>query len=107
RLVLLLSDLPAKPRPIALIPLGETAEKAARKLSFDLRSQGFKIELSYSGNLSKRMKKANKVHAKVALIIGSEELSKGIATWKDLDTGAQQETRLSDIPQLLEKLNSV
>lgn len=104
RLSLLLAQAPAKPRPVALIPLGEVAEAAVRKLSFQLRNQGFHIELAYSGNLSKRMKKANKANAKVAVILGSDELSKGAATWKDLDSGAQQEVKLSDLPELLKEI---
>ncbi len=105
RLSLLIEKVPEPKRPTALIPLGEVAEAAVRKMSYDLRREGHAIELSYSGNLSKRMKKANKARAKVAIIIGTDELTKGTATWKDLDSGAQQEVRLSELSELLKALS--
>lgn len=104
RLSLLLKETPKSPRPIALVPLGDAAEMAVQKLSFDLRGRGIPIELSYSGNLSKRMKKANKANAQAAVIIGSDELAKGTATWKNLDSGAQEEVKLADLPRLIQEL---
>lgn len=101
RLALLVPDLPALPRPVSLIPLGEDAERALLKLGHNLRSKGFLVEMSYTGNLSKRMKKANRAHARVAVIVGSEELKRGEATVKNLDTGAQVTMRLSQLDQRL------
>lgn len=104
RLSLLLSETPRRDRPVALIPLGESAEVAVQKLSYELRSQGFFIELAYSGNLSKRMKKANKANASAAVIIGSDELAKGAATWKDLDSGAQEEVKITELARRIKEL---
>lgn len=106
RLSLLLKNPPAKRRPVALIPLGESAEKELLKWAHDLRTQGLPIEMSYGGNLSKRMKKANRANAKFALIVGDDELAKGQAQLKDLDSGAQSALSIKSLKEQLEKLLS-
>lgn len=105
RLILLFNEVPDSPRPVSLVPLGEEAETACIKLSHELRAKGFCVEMSYSGNLSKRMKRANKAKAFAAIILGSEEIKNGVATWKDLDSGAQQEVRLTELPAFLQKMS--
>lgn len=92
---------PALARPIALIPLGDAAEKLALILTQSLRVEGIPIDLGYKGNMQKRMKRANKINAAVAVILGEEELSKGIATLKDLDSGQQSEVKLINLAAVL------
>ena len=79
------------PRPIAIVPLGARAESAALRLAQRLRHEGFAVELTYRGTLSKRMKRANQAHAAAAIILGDDELDRGVATVRDLDSGAQVE----------------
>ncbi len=67
-------------RPIALVPLGEEAEKRALVMAHDLRRQGHVIELGYRGNLKRRMQRANKVNASHAVIMGDDEMARGIVT---------------------------
>lgn len=93
---------------IALVPLGDEAEARALTLSEELRSAGFKIELGYSGNMAKRMKRADKVGAKLAIILGSDELAKGVVGIKNLKTGAQSEAELTNLKAVLKlKLSEV
>jgi histidyl-tRNA synthetase len=89
------------PRPIAIVPIGDTAEQEAIKLSAELRRGGFVVELGYRGNVSKRMKDANKVRARAAILIGEDELEKGAATVRDLDTGEQAEVPLAALKDRL------
>ena len=89
------------PLPISIIPVGEAAEKAAISLCHELRIQGITIDMAYSGNLSKRMKKANKIGAKVALILGEEELQSEQITIKDLDTRAQTKMKRDNLSSQL------
>jgi histidyl-tRNA synthetase len=84
-------------RPVALIPLGDAAEREAVKSAHWMRKEGFTVELAYKGNLGNRMKKANRVNASVALIFGDNELAKHIVTFKDLDKGEQKEVALYDL----------
>lgn len=97
RIVELLPALVLGSKPVTLVPLGPEAELKAIQLAEELRSEGFKIELGYSGNLAKRMKRADKIGSSHAVILGSDELAKGIATIKFLSTGLQEEVRLTDL----------
>ncbi len=97
RLGMLLDQDVALPRPVAVIPVGEDTYEAALKIAHDLRLAGFSVEQSYSGNMKKRMIKANKVNACKAVIIGSDELTGGTATVKDLDSGEQKTVTLANL----------
>ncbi|MDZ4082661.1 MAG: histidine--tRNA ligase [Bdellovibrionales bacterium] len=108
RLAELLPTLEDANPMIALVPLGDEAEARALTLSEELRSAGFKIELGYSGNMAKRMKRADKVGAKLAIIMGSDELAKGVVGIKNLKTGAQSEAELANLRAVLKlKLSEV
>lgn len=99
RLAMLLKEPPAPKRPIAVIEVGDDTKDEALKIAYDLRNAGYNVEHAYSGNLKKRMIKANKANAVKAVIIGSEELQKGIITLKDLDKGEQKEVLLSHLKE--------
>lgn len=88
-------------RPVAVIEVGEDVRNDAIKIAYILRKAGFKVEHSYSGNLKKRMIKANKANAYKAIIIGSDELALNKVTLKDLDTGSQ---KLVSIDNLIEEI---
>ncbi len=95
RLALLLTELPPAPRPVAVVPLGDTAEAAAVSVLQALRMAGLRAEMAYRGNLKKRLERANKSTARLAVILGEAELARGIAQVKCLDTGTQTEVPLA------------
>jgi len=97
RLSMLLEKADDKPRPIAVIPLGDDESEVALKVAYRLRKAGFAVEHAYSGNIKKRMMKANKVNAKTAVIIGSDELKNNMLTVKDLDSGEQRQVSLDNL----------
>jgi histidyl-tRNA synthetase len=101
RLALLLQHPPAARRPIAMVPVGGEAEATALKLAVELRGAGFAVELGYGGNLGKRMKRANKLNARAAVLIGSDELARQAATLRDLDSGEQEEVPLAALSERL------
>lgn len=91
----LLADPPVDPvRPIAVIPVTPDMESRAMVTANDLRKTGFAIELAYRGNLSRRMRRANRLNARAAVILGPEETAKGAATLRDFDSGTQTEVPL-------------
>jgi histidyl-tRNA synthetase len=100
-MMLLKQDPPAR-RPIALIPVGAAAERECLILADQLRRRGLYAELGYSGNLGKRMKRANKLNARVAVILGDDELAKKVATLRDLDSGEQREVAMDALAQQLD-----
>ncbi len=101
RLGMMLAKPPAAPRPIALVPVGPRAEGEALRLAEGLRGGDLAVELGYRGNLKHRMKQANKVNARAAVIIGDNELDRGVAAVRDLDTGEQEDVPLSALAERL------
>ncbi|MGF1593295.1 MAG: histidine--tRNA ligase [Kiloniellaceae bacterium] len=101
--MLLAEDIPA-PRPIAVVPVGEAAQATALKVAQDLRHAGFVVELGYSGNLKKRLQRANKMNARAALLFGDEELAADGATLRDLDSGEQELVSLDRLTERLSRL---
>lgn len=97
RLSMLASDPTEPARPVAVVPMGEEAEKAAITLAEELRRDGLSVDMAFGGNMKRRMKRAVKVNAAIAVIIGDEELSKGVVQVKMLDTGDQSEVERSQL----------
>lgn len=89
RLAMLANDPAATARPIALVPMGEAAEKAAVPLARALRRAGLSLDVGFSGTMKKRLARANKINAQFAIILGEDELAAGQAQWRDLDAGTQ------------------
>jgi histidyl-tRNA synthetase len=104
RLAMLIAEPPPEQRPIAVIPVGEAAELPALQLTQALRRQGFTVDLGYGGNVGKRMKRANKIEARAALVLGSDELAKGVVMLRDLDTGEQHEVPADHLKAALDGL---
>ncbi|MEH6545702.1 MAG: histidine--tRNA ligase [Sneathiella sp.] len=104
RLAMLATDIPAPARPIAVIPVGDAAELVATKIAHSLRLQGFSIEMAFKGNVGKRMKRANKLNARAAILIGEDELARNCCTLRNLDAGEQQEVALDDLASALTSL---
>ncbi len=97
RLSMLLEADVSLPRPVAVIPVGDDTNAKAVEIAYLLRKAGYRVEQSYSGNLKKRMMKANKANAYKAVIIGSDELAKNEVTIKDLDSGEQKNVAINHI----------
>ena len=103
RLAMLLDGVPAEPRPIALLPIGEAADGEALRLAHRLRGAGFHVEHGYRGNLGRRLKRADRLNARAAVILGEDELARGVATVRDLDSGTQDEVPLDGLAAALAK----
>lgn len=101
RLALLIDEPALPPRPISIVPLGEAGEAMALKLAQSLRRAGFTIDLGYSGNIKRRLQRADKIKARAALILGDNELARHVAALRDLDTGEQTEIPLAALEDRL------
>ena len=106
RLAMLLDATPQKPRPIAIVPIGEGAESRALTLAHELRRAGHHVDLGYRGNVGRRMKRADKLNAIAALILGDDELTKDVATVRDLDSGEQTEVPIAEVASYLDKFRA-
>ena len=103
RLAMLVDHVPAAVRPISLIPMGDAGEAKARAIAHELRGAGFTIDLGFSGNLKKRLKRANKLNAVAAVLLGEDELARGEATVRDLESGEQTAIDLDGLTQALNR----
>ena len=101
RLSMLLEEDVSLPCPIAVIPVGEENNLKAIEIAYKLRKAGLRVDQAYSGNIKKRMMKANKINASKAVIIGSDELKENKVTVKDLETGEQKSVMIENIVEEL------
>lgn len=93
-----LPDFKAAPRPICITPLEDEFDLKVLFLQAKaLRNAGHTVELLYKGNLGKRMKRADKLRAQAVVILGGDEMKRGAATVKHLDSGEQKEVKLADL----------
>ena len=83
------------PRPdLYIVYLGEAAHSHALRLSADLRHLGLSVSLpTGSRSLRAQLRSAGAANARYALIVGEDEIEKGSAALRELDTGEQ-----SDVP---------
>jgi histidyl-tRNA synthetase len=89
RLAMLIPEPAGPRRPIALVPIGEEAEATALTLAEVLRNNGCVVDLGYSGNIARRMRRANRINARAAVLIGEDEVARNVVTLRDLDSGEQ------------------
>ena len=75
-----------------------------QEIAHDLRAQGFVVEMPYTGNMAKRLKKANKMNARAAIIMGSQEEEQGVVILRDLDSGEQKNVALNALTDALKTL---
>jgi len=95
---LISEEIVKKPdRPVIVTPVGAEAQVLAMKIAHDLRTAGVTVDMAYKGNVGKRMKRANKQDACLAVLIGEDEMARSVATVKDLDQGSQQEVPLCEL----------
>ncbi|MFQ5353559.1 MAG: His/Gly/Thr/Pro-type tRNA ligase C-terminal domain-containing protein, partial [Thermodesulfobacteriota bacterium] len=67
-----------------------------------LREKGMKVIEDFStAPLKKRMKKADKLGARFSVIIGEDELCKGVAAVKDMTTATQENVSLETLYERL------
>jgi histidyl-tRNA synthetase len=101
RLVMLCNEPAPLPRPVVIAPLGAAAESKALGIARALRREGIAIEQEFRGNMKRRMQRANKLNARAAIILGDDELAKGVVQLKDLDSGTQCEVPLDGLATAL------
>jgi histidyl-tRNA synthetase len=97
RLSMLLPELEPALRPIAIIPVSEAESAVAQIVANTLRHAGFSVDIGYSGNMGKRMTRANKIKATTAVIIGGDEAAENAATVRNLDSGEQTKVLQKDL----------
>ncbi len=91
------------PMPDAfLIAATEEARTAILELAADLRASDFSVQLDIEGkNIKQQFKMADRANALYSLVIGDDELKKGVVSVKDMATQKQESVNRDDIEQWL------
>ncbi|MFV0519500.1 MAG: histidine--tRNA ligase [Lachnospirales bacterium] len=92
RLVLLYKSIEntvTKPLPIIYIgSIGELGQSRSEEITFNMRSQGFKVECNISKKSVKaQMKYADKINCTHSLILGDNEVMENILPIRNMETG--------------------
>ena len=85
---------------VVLIGQSENIKFLLLPIMKKLVQNGIKTEIIYNGNLSKKFKRANKIKALYAIILGEEEISKKVIKLKDLNMGSEE---FLDLNQAIKK----
>ena len=101
RLALLSNQAPRLDTPLVLIALPDadgsmTTEIKLFEMASQIRNNGQRVEMPFSGNLGKQLKRADKLGARYAGILGADEMTRGIIVLRDMQNGEQTEIPLSD-----------
>lgn len=86
---------------ISIIPVSNDQSDRAQVLAQSLRKEGLTVDFAFSGNMKKRLKRADKLRAKLAVILGEDELKDDKAVIRDLDTGDQQTVDLNSLTDFI------
>jgi histidyl-tRNA synthetase len=101
RLALLLKSIADEKPLVTVVPAEGFPEKRAVHELQILRAGGIRSEMAYSGNVKKRMQRANRAGARFAVILNDATVERDIAQLKDLTDGSQVDIHLSDLPAKL------
>ncbi len=91
---------------IYVAQLGEPAKLKSMALFEELRHLGYNVRQSFTVNsLKKQMEEANKIKAKISLILGKKELMDETLIFRDMESGAQEIIAYKKIKDKLKKIN--
>jgi histidyl-tRNA synthetase len=108
RIILVMRDLgvavPGLPKPgVFVAHLGPEAERRALLLAAELRDGDIGAWLSYGQRgLRSQLREAGKRQAKYVVILGEDEIARGVGSVKDMSDGSQAEVALADMADWLE-----
>ncbi len=104
RLALLIAPLVSESSMIGVIPLGTEDETEAVYWLEELRKNQISAQMPYSGNLSKRLKKLDRLPCAGAVIVGGDEEKRGEVQFKNFKTGQAQAVSKNELISFLKKI---
>lgn len=82
-------------------PLGDNAKALSRKIVFELRRKGVSAETDIMDRSVKaQMKYADKIGAKFVIVIGDDEIEKGVVSVKNMADGTTEERTIESLRAL-------
>jgi histidyl-tRNA synthetase len=104
RLSLMINEEFVNKPDLVLMAVSENLEPLLMPIMKKLVDKGLKVEILITGNMSKKFKRANKVDASYAIILGEEELSKNIIKLKNLIIGSESLISLDEAIKVIKNL---
>jgi histidyl-tRNA synthetase len=104
RLALMLGEQSIEPpRPeLFIATLGETATRAGFTMLTRLQREGVLVEMEYTGkSLKAQLRRADKMKTRRVLILGEDELERGVAQLRNMDESSQEEVNLDGLESRL------
>ncbi|MDD2496910.1 MAG: histidine--tRNA ligase [Desulfitobacteriaceae bacterium] len=93
-----------KPLDVFVATLGDEADKVGFQILMKLRQEGVKSEKDFLGrSLKAQMKHAGRFNARITIIIGETELSRGVVVMRRMDTSEQIEVSLNDVVKVVKE----
>src|SRR5699024_4205327 len=90
---------------VDIIALSDDAQLEKVKLMQSKRQKGLKVDKDYMGKKMKaQLKNANRLQARVVVIIGENELETGYVQVRTMSTGEQEEVSISELDSKLFQL---
>ena len=86
------------PIEIFIVALGKRAEAESLALASDLRERGLRTDRAFGGgSMKSQMKRANRSGARYVLMVGEDEISKGVVSLRDMIESRQEEISREEI----------
>jgi len=97
------SDL-APRRQIFIGYIGEAGRVLSQKIVYELRQKGVHADGDTMGRgVKAQLKYADKINAKYSLVLGDDEIEKGAAQIKDMDTGDKYDVDINELEEFCKK----
>jgi len=90
RLAMLMPELEPTRPDVAVVALGDAVQGHSMKLASDLRSYDLAVVHCGGGSAKRQFKLADRENAAYVLVVGEDEMAKGVVTLKQMSTGQQQ-----------------
>lgn len=104
RMMMLLEDYPKNNPDVYVAWLGENTQEFGLKVAKDLRDKGIKTFVDFNvKGMKSHMKKADKLAVKYCIIIGEDEMNKGVVVLKDFNARTQEEMNLEKAIEIIKK----
>ena len=104
RLALLGYDVPLEATDVIMIVMDKELEAEGFALATKIREAGLSVDIPFSGNISKKLKRADKIGARHAVLLGSQEFNNQEVQVKSMQTG---ETKTLSLDALVTSLTEM
>ena len=84
-----------------IVSLDEALFQKAFQILNDLRAKGISCDISFRmSSMKSQMRQADKTKARYTMILGEDELKKGVVTFKNMKTGEQTQIKMDDTTKM-------